>query len=862
MKHVALSILVSLMLISLAFRFELTKGDPVKIVVPDDSYTGPALWWNKTYGGAGSDFAVDLVHTTDGGYALVGSTGSFGAGDTDVWLVKTDALGNHLWNKTYGGTGADYANALVQTTDGGYAFVGYYSSGVSKDAWLVVADASGNHLWNRTYGGVGEDRGYALVQTIDGGYALACSTSSFGAGSNDFWLVKTSADGSHEWNKTYGGTGMEDPLALIQTADGGYALTGRTSSFGAGSTDFWLVKTDASGSHLWNRTYGGVNVERAYSLVQTTDGGYALVGPTYSFGAGNGDVWLVKTDASGYNLWNRTYGGPYVDWVYSVIETSDCGYAFTGPTYSYGAGSSDVWLVKTDALGNAEWNQTYGGTGEDYAGSLIQTSDGGYAIAGGTKSFGAGSDDFLLVRTVRDITTITVPDDYPTIQEAINNAVDGDTVFVKAGTYYEHVVVNKRLCLTGESRTTTIIDGNKTGPVILVAANGVDLADFTIRAGQNSHPITNVLLESASECSIRHNILIDGFYGVYLNESNDNAVYRNLATNVSTGVCGFRSDWNCVYSNEFVANSFAGINFHLCSFNNVTENLIASNSAGIRFLDGANNNTVYHNNFVNNTIQTYVKSSYSNIWDNGYPSGGNYWSDYTGSDCRNGPSQNLAGCDGIGDTPNVIDSSNRDNYPLMKPIPWDSDDIGVTCFGKVGSQGASSMKTVIAEGTTVHFNVFVMNYGNDAEVFNITVYVNATLLGAQTEVAIIGRGFAIVSFTWNTSSFERGSYTIDAQITAVPDETDTIDNSFVCLVTIGTIGDVDNNGIVNMSDVYDIALDFGAIVGQTSYVSNCDIDDNGIVNMLDLYVTATHYGQTHALFESTLNQRPVLADIR
>jgi hypothetical protein len=283
---------------------------------------------------------------------------------------------------------------------------------------------------------------------------------------------------------------------------------------------------------------------------------------------------------------------------------------------------------------------------------------------------------------------------------------------------------------------------------------------------------------------------------------------------------------------------------------------------GIRLLDGANTNTIHHNNFVKNTVQIYVKSSYGNIWDNGYPSGGNYWSDYNGSDCRNGADQNLAGCDGIGDSPNVIDSNNRDNHPLMKPIPWDSDDIGVTCFGKVGSKGASSMKTVIAEGTTVHFNVFVMNYGNDAEVFNITVYVNATLLGAQTEVAIVGRGFAIVSFTWNTSSFERGSYTIGAQITAVPDETDTIDNSFVCLVTIGTIGDVDNNGIVNMSDVYDIALDFGAIVGQTSYVSNCDIDDNGIVNMLDLYVTATHYGQTHALFESTLNQRPVLADIR
>jgi hypothetical protein len=255
-------------------------------------------------------------------------------------------------------------------------------------------------------------------------------------------------------------------------------------------------------------------------------------------------------------------------------------------------------------------------------------------------------------------------------------------------------------------------------------------------------------------------------------------------------------------------------------------------------------NSIYSNNIMNNIQQASITSGSANAWNGSYALGGNYWSDYVGSDCRNGPDQNLAGCDGFGDTSKVIDGNNRDNYPVMKPIPWDSYDIGVTCLGKVGVQGASSMKTVIAESSTVHFSVFVMNYGNDTETFNVTTYIDATLLEMQTGITIPSRGYAIVNSTWNTSSFERGSYLISAQITAVLGETDTSDNSFVCAVAIGVIGDVDNNGVVNMLDIYNIALRFGAIVGQAHYISNYDIDDNGIVNMLDLYVAAVHFGQT------------------
>jgi len=201
------------------------------------------------------------------------------------------------WNKTYGGTKDDYAWALVQTNDGGYALTG--STNSYSDSWLVKTDANGDIHWNKTYGGTGDDETYALVQTSDGGYALAGLTTSFGVGNMVPWLVKTDATGSMQWNKTYGGTSNDAAYSVVQTSDGGYALAGLTRSFGAGSTDFWLVKTDAAGSMQWNKTYGGTGDDEANALVQTGDGGYALAGYTDSFGAGSRDFWLVKIGPEG-----------------------------------------------------------------------------------------------------------------------------------------------------------------------------------------------------------------------------------------------------------------------------------------------------------------------------------------------------------------------------------------------------------------------------------------------------------------------------------------------------------------------------------------------------------------------------------
>ena len=843
------------------------------------------LEWNKTYGGTSDDEPWASVQTLDGGYALAGSTYSFGAGSGDVWLVRTDETGNMLWNRTYGGTGNDTAYSMIQTGDGGYALAGStysYGAGLS-DFWLVKTDSNGNALWNRTYGGASYDNAHSVVQTIDGGYALVGIKYSSGVGNWDVWLVRTDALGNMQWNKTYGGTSNDGARFLVQTSDGGYAMTGSTVSFAVGLSDFWLIKTGADGNTQWIKTYGGTDWDDAYSVIQTADGGYALVGCSFSFGAGAGDVWLVKTDVSGNHLWNRTYGGTSEDRAYSMVQTVDGGYALVGYTYSFGAGDCDVWFVKTSTDGSVRWNQTYGGTGEDYARSMVKTSDGDYALAGRTASFGAGNGDFWLVKPSREPLKIIVPDDCSTIQEAINNAIDGDTVFVKAGTYFEHVIVNKPVTLVGEDVTTTIIDGSETGRVIDIVSDNVSVAGFTVqRSGNIALPDLDagICLNGTRGCTISgNNIVHNGGIGVHLLESSQNTVSgNNLTDNGGFAISLTVSSDNVVSSNLAVFNRLNGIGIHALSHNNVISdnfivnstchgfmlnnvrnctisgNYLANNSetgmwlqadsinnticdnvfagnrygisiewadgnivsgntlmdgqlgiqilnaeyteilnntitnnygsewdAGIRldsagytrifcnnitdnwraillynasphvsiinnniscnefgvrmrtggsgymnmsgnivmsnrgygiglsqysdyntitqnnigmneyglFTEYSTHNTIYWNNFVNNTGQVYVGSGSINTWDKGYPSGGNYWSNYTGLDQYGGPYQNLTGSDGIGDALLILDGNNSDRYPLM--TPWTE---APSLIGDVNADGKVDMKDV------------------------------------------------------------------------------------------------------------------------------------------------------------------------
>ncbi len=317
--------------------------------------------------------------TSDGGYIVAGYTGS--SSDYDIFLIKTDADGYIQWAKTYGGTDYDLAYSVQQTSDGGYIVAGYTRSfGVgSSRPFLIKTDADGNVQWAKVYGG--GTIAYSVQQTSDGGYIVA--------GSN--LLIKTDANGDVQWAKAYPGLFA---LSVQQTSDGGYILAGYTGS----SSDYniLLIKTDASGNVQWAKTYGGTGDDVAYSVQQTSDGGYIVAGYTRSFGVGSYDIFLIKTDANGNLQWAKTYGGASWEYAYSVQQTSGGGYIVAGYTESFGAGSYDIFLIKTDANGNLQWAKTYGGAGGDWALSVQQTSDGGYIVAGSTTSFGLGSNIFLI----------------------------------------------------------------------------------------------------------------------------------------------------------------------------------------------------------------------------------------------------------------------------------------------------------------------------------------------------------------------------------------------------------------------------------------------------------------------------------
>jgi len=238
---------------------------------------------------------------------------------------------------------------------------------------FVKTDEHGDVDWTRAYDG------YSLVGTSDGGYAIAGFTSAFTLPCA-FRLIKIDAYGNVEWTQTYGGAMYEIAYSLVETPDGGYALAGYTYSFGAGKNDCWLVKTDMYGNMEWNRTYGGAEYDCAYSLIVTSDGGFMLAGyKDLHVNYVGADFWLIKTDAYGNMLWNKTYDR-MVDKAYCVIETTDGGFALAGSTGFWSGGN--IWVVKTDEYGNLEWNRTYS---EGVARAVIESSDGGYVFAGGNR---------------------------------------------------------------------------------------------------------------------------------------------------------------------------------------------------------------------------------------------------------------------------------------------------------------------------------------------------------------------------------------------------------------------------------------------------------------------------------------------
>jgi hypothetical protein len=265
---------------------------------------------------------------------------------------------------------------------------------------LLVNSLPAQTTFQRIYGGVGSEEGHCVKQTYDGGYIIAGTTSSFGAGSTDIYLLKVDSLGNHLWSKTFGGTGIDQGYSLDIMNDSGFVVCGYTNSFGNGGYDMYIIRTDSTGNFLWSKTYGGTDWDFGYSIKATLDSGFIVTGLTYSFGNGNGDAYVIKSNSNGDTLWTKTFGGTAADVGNDIQQTIDSCFVICGNTESFGEGEKDIYLIKINLAGDSLWTKTYGGLNTEEGNSIAQTADTGFIIAGYTNTFSTpGYESFYLVKT-------------------------------------------------------------------------------------------------------------------------------------------------------------------------------------------------------------------------------------------------------------------------------------------------------------------------------------------------------------------------------------------------------------------------------------------------------------------------------
>jgi hypothetical protein len=431
-----------------AKKFSITKYSIIPLLLFIQLFVygqqSPVIVWDKTFGGSDFDDPYSIQQTTDGGYIIVGISESTDGdisdennGGNDCWVVKLDQSGNKVWDKTLGGEFSDEANSIQQTSDGGYIIAGTkeYQNGLNPDfdAWVVKLNANGSTVWDKTFGGSKSDHFSSIQQTADGNYVAAGYTKSsdgdISAGNNsngDCWIVKLDDAGAIVWDKKFGGSEIDYTYSIQPTSDGGYVFAGLTfsndgdiSDGNNGDSDCWIVKLDQLGNKVWDKTLGGSYEDAAFSIQQTSDGGYVFAGYV---DAGDGDVsgvfngdydcWVVKLDQSGAKLWDKTFGGSDLDEAHFVQQTSDGGYIVAGFTYSEDGdingrnnGELDSWILRLDGSGAKVWDKVFGGSSYDGAISIQQNTDGDYVAActsesddGDITNGNNGYSDFWIVK--------------------------------------------------------------------------------------------------------------------------------------------------------------------------------------------------------------------------------------------------------------------------------------------------------------------------------------------------------------------------------------------------------------------------------------------------------------------------------
>lgn len=400
----------------------------------------PDLDWVKLYGGDLGEYSRSMVKTQDGGYLIGGWSNSSVSGNKtnpmigfnyDYWILKIDPLGTIQWQKTIGGGRTwglgdevgEILDCIVVARDGsGYYLCGYSDSGVvgmktepsygGFDYWVVKIDLDGNLVWQKTIGGSANDMLFAAASTTDGGCVVGGISysgisgvkSESSRGVQDYWVIKLDSSGVLEWQKTLGGSSIDELYSIVPTVDG-YLLAGySTSSISGDKTentngygDFWIIKLNLSGAVVWQKNIGGTGGDLLYTAIKTSNG-YLLGGESTSDigydktenSRGSSDYWMVAIDEQGNPLWDRTFGGSGADYLLELSNTPDGGYVLCGSSDSNISGDksinvyggNDGWVIRTDGNGNMLWQLGIGGNGEDGLNEIISLDDGAFLIGG------------------------------------------------------------------------------------------------------------------------------------------------------------------------------------------------------------------------------------------------------------------------------------------------------------------------------------------------------------------------------------------------------------------------------------------------------------------------------------------------
>ena len=417
-----------------------------KLSFPDSGGSSGEITAIKNYGGSKNDVANAVVKTLDGGAVVLGYTQSINGNITDkttenfdFWVLKLDAESNIQWSKTFGGTNDDRGNDIIQTNDGGYAVLGYSTSSDqdvsenagSQDFWMIKLNANGSISWSKTFGYTGADFGTTLLQTADNSYLITGVldvTASGGQGNSqrhaggDIWAIKLSENGELQWSKYFGGSFTDTPFGVVETEDHNFIIAGSSDSGDVdisnnnGSYDFWVLKIASNGSLLWERSFGGSEIDEGRAITTTNDGNFIIVGDTRSADKdvsnnnGAADVWIIKMNTDGNLIWEKTIGGTSFDVARSVSKTQDGGFIISGSSRSLdnsftNQGQNDALLLKIDAEGNGVWKQTIGGAEIDFFYDSVQLNDASIIAVGETNSSNGdltenkGFSDALIIKT-------------------------------------------------------------------------------------------------------------------------------------------------------------------------------------------------------------------------------------------------------------------------------------------------------------------------------------------------------------------------------------------------------------------------------------------------------------------------------